>query len=199
MTAPDRPDGGNRLVAHLDVPSGPIDLALAAGVVHRLPDDGATVAAFEDAEPGRAHRIALDGRPVAHLGRARRVRAGLVVVGRPELAGDVTVRDHLAAVVRPRRADRLLGQVPQLAIRAADPAGVLSGGERRLLGWLAAIAAAPRCLVLDAAGTGLDADRLGWAHGAIDTLAAAGSVVLVRVGRAEEAAWVATTASGVPR
>lgn len=188
-----------RLSAHLDVAEAAVELALPAGAVQRLPASDGVVAALADAQPTRAHRLALDGRRLERAGRARRVRAGLLVVGPPELAADVSVRDHLAAVARPRRADALLAQIPQLASRRNDPAGVLSGGERRLLGWLAAIALAPRCVVLDRAGTGLDPASLAWAHRVVDDWLAEGGVVLVRVGRDEEARWVDTTATGDPR
>lgn len=188
-----------RLVVHLDVPGGAVDLTAEAGEVRLLPGGAEVIAALTTAERERAHRLVLDGRRLEGAGRARRVRAGLIVLDPPEFAGDVSVRDHLAAVVRPAHADQLLAQVPQLTARRKEPAGVLSGGERRLLGWLAAIALRPQCVVLDRAGTGLDVHSLAWAHGVIDGWLARGTVVLIRPGRVEETAWAATTADGKPR
>jgi Fe-S cluster assembly ATPase SufC len=88
---------------------------------------------------------------------------------------------------------------PALADRATDPAGVLSGGERRILGWLVAASIGPRAVVLDRAGTGLDTTALAWAHGTIDGWLDAGVAVLVRPGRAEEHRWVTHRADGTRR
>lgn len=192
-------DAGVRLAATLDLPGGVLRLGSTAGCVHRLPPEDEVVAALTDAQPERAHQLVVDGRSLAHAGRAARVRAGLVVLDTPHVAPDVAVRDHLAAVTGARRAEALLRVLPQLAARGRELAGVLSGGERRLLGWLTAIALEPRVVVLDRAGTGLDDPHLRWAHGVIDTFARDGAVVLVRVGRDAEERWITRSASGTPR
>lgn len=124
-------------------------------------------------------------------GPARRVRRGLAVVSGAPVAPDVSVHDHLAAVVGARGARRVLADAPLLHGRGDDPAGVLSGGERRVLAWLRARALEPRAVLLDGAGEGLDADTLGWAGGLVAAWTTEGVAVLVRPGRTEERAWAA--------
>jgi branched-chain amino acid transport system ATP-binding protein len=177
-----------------DAPEDPgtFDLRLQPGEVARLPDDAATVAWFAgSAPPRRGDVLAVDGRDLRRRSSAARVRAGLVVVGDPPLAPAVSVRDHLAAVTSSSSATALLAQVPHLAARGSDPAGVLSGGERRLLGWARALLLTPRVVVLDRAATGLDTDAVRWATAQVDRWRDDGVCLLVRTGRAEERPWAA--------
>jgi ABC-type branched-subunit amino acid transport system ATPase component len=174
------------------------DVTCRPGELVVLPDDD-LVSALTGEERRRGRRIELAGRRIDRRGPAARVRAGLAIVRGTEVAPDVTVRDHLVAAVGRRRAASLLADLPQLAGRGDDPAGVLSGGERRLLGWLLARAADPTVVVLDRAGTGLDETALGWAHRVIDGWLDEGAAVLVRPGRAEEQRWIEQRADGRPR
>jgi ABC-type branched-subunit amino acid transport system ATPase component/ABC-type branched-subunit amino acid transport system permease subunit len=172
-----------RVRLHLDDPA--LDLDVAPGEVVELPDDDRVVAALL-----ARGDVALDGRSLRRRGPAGRVRAGLGAVVGVEVAPDVTVVEHLGAVVPLAEARRQLAAVPGLAARADDPAGVLSGGERRLLAWLVATATQPRAVVLDRAGTGLDADALRWASEQVERWRADGVAVLVRPGREEERRWL---------
>lgn len=182
-------------MTRLQVRAAGFDLAveLAAGGAARLPDDDGVIAWL--AGHRRAHggdQLQLDGRHLRRRSPAARVRAGLVVIGDPPIAPAVSVVDHLAAVTSRSAAVELLADVPRLAGRADDPAGVLSGGERRLLGWARALLLRPSAVVLDRAATGLDTDALDWASDRVERWRAAGCVALVRPGREAEAAWVAT-------
>jgi branched-chain amino acid transport system ATP-binding protein len=170
----------------LGLPEG--RLHLEAGEVRRLPDDPRHVAALPG--PGGGHRILLEGRALHRRGPAARVRAGLVAVGEAPVAPELSLLDHLAAVVPLREAREVLESTPYLAGRGADPGGVLSGGERRLLAWALARALRPRVVVLDRAGTGLDAAALEFAARQVAAWTQAGVGVLVRVGRTEERAWL---------
>jgi hypothetical protein len=171
----------------------------AGGEIVVLPDDEALVAAIVGEDRGGDHRIELAGQRVDRRSPAGRVRAGLAAVRGSEVAGDVSVRDHLIGACGRRRATELLDGASLLAARGDDPAGVLSGGERRVLGWLLAVAAEPCAAVLDRAGTGLDAVSLRWAHQVVDRWVDAGVAVLLRPGRPEEARWVTHRADGRPR
>lgn len=157
-------------VAVLDQPRAPIAVATLLGQDRR----------------GTAH---LDGRRLRVRSLAGRVRRGVAVVSGAPVAADVSVHDHLAAVLGRRGAADVLAQAPLLAGRGGDPAGVLSGGERRVLAWLRARAVDPHVVVLDRAGEGLDADTLAWAGRVVADWASAGVAVLVRAGRIEEQAW----------
>jgi ABC-type lipopolysaccharide export system ATPase subunit len=191
---------GPLLDATLRTTSGdPVEIRCDAGEIVRLPDDDRVLAALVGEQRRSADRVELAGRRLARRAPAGRVRAGLAVVRGAEVAADVTVLDHLAAATDRRRAAELLAGSPLLADRADDPAGVLSGGERRVLGWLLARAVDPRVVVLDRAGTGLDDDSLRWAHGVVDGWLDDGAGLLVREGRAEEARWRTHLADGAPR
>lgn len=175
---------------------GPVERA-PGGFVQLIPlaARGPAVALLYEPTDLPPDRLATYVRGLAWAGTAV-----LVVDHRPEVvaAADLAVLDHLAAVEPPDAARRRLRATPALAERAADPAGVLSGGERRLLGWLVAAATDPRAVVLDRAGTGLDATALAWAHATVDRWLGAGAAVVVRPGRAEEHRWVTHRADGTP-
>lgn len=177
----------------------PTTLTCRAGELLELPDDDGIVTALVGERRMRGTRIELAGRRLDRRGPAGRVRAGLAVVRGTEVAGDVSVLDHLVAAAGRRRARALLAEAPGLSRRGNDPAGVLSGGERRLLGWLVAQAVTPRVVLLDRAGTGLDTTVLRWAHEVVDGWLDAGCGVLLRPGRAEESRWVGSRADGRPR
>lgn len=179
--------------AHLDGTggsAGPVTLDLAAGEAATIPDRDDVVRWLAGrGVPTRGDELLLDGRRLVTRSPAARVRAGLVVVGDPPVAPAVTVVDHLAAVTSRRVARELLADVPRLGGRGDDPAGVLSGGERRLLGWARALLLDPAVVVLDRAATGLDRDAVAWATAQVRRWRARGAVALVRVGRADEAGW----------
>jgi len=162
-------------------------LELGAGEAAVL-DDAADLEVLAALTGHGRGRVEVDGRQVRG-GPARRARHGLVVIADAAVADDVTVLDHVAAVVGPRRSGHVLGGLPLLAGRGDDPAGVLSGGERRALALLTAFALRPRVLVLDRAGVGLDAATLAWATAAIRRVRDAGSSVIVRSSREEEVQW----------
>lgn len=178
-----------RLDARLDLPAGRV--RVGAGEAVPLADDPAHVAALRGVDRRRAHRVVLDGRRLDHRPPSARVRAGLVAVGEAPVAPAVDVLDHLAAVVRRPTAERLLASTPWLAPLGARPAGLLSGGERRLLAWTMARALRPAVVLLDRAGTGLDPDALAWAGEVVGAWTATGVGVLVRIGRPEERRWLA--------
>lgn len=173
-------------VTHPDLPD-PVEVD--AGEVVALSDDVAELVVDVVLGRDRRGRVALDGRSVRGRGLAGRVRHGLAVVAGAPVAPDVTVHDHLAAVLGGRGATDVLAGAPLLIGRGPDPAGVLSGGERRVLAWLRARALAPRAVLLDRAGEGLDVDTIAWAGAVVATWAAEGVAVLVRPGRVEERAW----------
>lgn len=142
-------------VVVLEVPAGRIDEVADHRVVR-------AVTGLEP-PPGR-HRIVLDGRRLDRRSPARRVAAGLGIVDDAPVAPAVTVLDHLAASTSTSRAEQLLRGCPPLAGRGPDPAGWLSGGERRLLAWLVCEATDPAVVVLDGAFRGLDPSTRTWAE-----------------------------------
>lgn len=180
-----------RLDARLATPTGPIEVRLAAGDAALITPDavgpltGIGVPVWER----RRHDVVLDGRSLGRWGPAARVRRGLGVVADAPVAADVPIEDQLAAVAAAEEARRVLADAPLLAGRGQDPAGVLSGGERRVLAWLRCQLTRPRAVVLDGAGTGLDAASLAWCGEVVAAWRADGVAVVVRAGRVEEESW----------
>ncbi|MDP9023002.1 MAG: hypothetical protein M3N57_09995 [Actinomycetota bacterium] len=183
------------LSATLMLPTGPLDLEVAAGEAAVLdgPAAGAAIAALAGTDGRRDHRIHVGGRDLGRLPTHARVRRGLGLVIDAAVAGDVSVRDHLAAVVGGRRADAMLDCAPLLAGRGNDPAGVLSGGERRMLAWLRCLATDPEAVVLDRAGAGLDLPTGDWAAATVRRWRQAGVAVIVRPATPRERRWVEPT------
>lgn len=177
-----------RLVADLALPGG--RLRVAAGEAVQLPDDPRHVAALLGEDRDRRHRIVLDGRRLDRRTPAARVRSGLTAIGRVPVAPDVRVVDHLAATIPRASARALLADTPRLGPLVDRPAGLLSGGERRLLGWAQALARPPAVVLLDRAGTGLDAVALAWAGEVVAGWRRTGVGVVVRAGRGEELRWL---------
>lgn len=178
------------LSARLVLPEGVVEMEVERGGAR--PVTPAAVAALLGEDGRDGHRITLAGRRLDGLDPAARVRAGLVAVrGDAPVAPEVSVRDHLGAVAPLRRVAPVLDGAPLLAGRGGLPAGVLSGGERRVLAWLRARLLAPVALVLDGAATGADEGTLAWMAHEVVTHRREGVAVLVRAGRPEERAWVA--------
>lgn len=182
----------NRLTAHLATADGHLEIALAPGEATTVTADAVAplTGIGLPLVQRRQHEVRVNGRPVGRWGPAGRVRRGLgMVVGAP-VAADVSILDQLAAVRGADEARALIAEAPLLAGRGDDPAGILSGGERRILAWLRCQLACPEAVVLDGAGTGLDATSLAWCGEVVARWRDDGVAVVVRAGRPEEEAWI---------
>jgi branched-chain amino acid transport system ATP-binding protein len=101
-----------------------------------------------------AGAISLDGRDAMRLPTERRVRLGIGYVPQEHAVfGRLSVRENLevgALATGDRSAiDRALTIFPKLAQRLPQPAGTLSGGERKMLAIGRALLADPKLLLLD--------------------------------------------------
>jgi branched-chain amino acid transport system ATP-binding protein len=98
--------------------------------------------------------ISLDGRDAMRLPTERRVRLGIGYVPQEHAVfGRLSVRENLevGALATGNRSaiDRALTIFPKLAQRLQQPAGTLSGGERKMLAIGRALLADPKLLLLD--------------------------------------------------
>jgi urea transport system ATP-binding protein len=101
-----------------------------------------------------AGAISLDGRDAMRLPTERRVRLGIGYVPQEHAVfGRLSVRENLevGALATGNRSaiDRALTIFPKLAQRLQQPAGSLSGGERKMLAIGRALLADPKLLLLD--------------------------------------------------
>jgi branched-chain amino acid transport system ATP-binding protein len=113
--------------------------------------------------------IALDRRDITRLPTERRIRSGLGYVSQEHSVFDrLSVRENLqvgAFLNRDRSSiDQVLTWFPKLGQRLDQPAGTLSGGERKMLAIGRSILSNPRLLLLDEPTEGV------WI-GAIDEIA----------------------------
>lgn len=162
-----------RLVARL-ADAG--EVTVRAGELVTVPDP-ALLALVAGLVPRAAGEVRVDGK-VVRGGPAARARRGIAAVLDAPVAPEVPVVDHLAARVGSADARAALGSCPLLAGRDDDPAGVLSGGERRALAWLRAVVLHPRVVVLHDATVGLDPETISWTEEIVEGWLAGGAAVL---------------------
>ncbi|MGC2811774.1 MAG: ABC transporter ATP-binding protein [Bradyrhizobium sp.] len=98
--------------------------------------------------------IRLDGREIGRSKTEERVRMGIGYVPQEHAVfARLSVRDNLAVGAlskrEPAAIDRVLAIFPKLAQRLDQPAGTLSGGERKMLAIGRAMLGDPKLLLLD--------------------------------------------------
>ncbi|WP_284273908.1 ABC transporter ATP-binding protein [Bradyrhizobium iriomotense] len=102
----------------------------------------------------RSGTIAMDLHDITRLPTERRVRLGLGYVPQEHAVFDrLTVRENLEVAALLNRdlspIDQVLAWFPKLGQRLGQPAGTLSGGERKMLAIGRAILSRPKLLLLD--------------------------------------------------
>lgn len=104
--------------------------------------------------PAWKGEIVLDGRDIARSPTEQRVRSGIGYVPQEHsVFARLSVRDNLAVgslmTKNASAVDRVLAIFPKLSQRLDQPAGTLSGGERKMLAIGRAMLGEPKLLLLD--------------------------------------------------
>jgi branched-chain amino acid transport system ATP-binding protein len=104
--------------------------------------------------PAWKGEIVLDGRDITRSPTEQRIRGGIGYVPQEHsVFARLSVRDNLAVgslnTKNASAVDRVLAIFPKLAQRLDQPAGTLSGGERKMLAIGRAMLGEPRLLLLD--------------------------------------------------
>jgi branched-chain amino acid transport system ATP-binding protein len=137
----------------------------------------------------RSGRVMLEGRSVGGSTPADMMGHGVVLVPQQKaLFPRMSITENLLMGAYPIRRQRQvikerLARVrelyPLVAERADDPAGLLSGGQRRLVEFARAMMLDPRVIMLDEPSIGLDPRSLDLVGASIRRLAAEGRTVVV--------------------
>lgn len=108
-----------------------------------------------------AGQVCLDGRDVTALPANARRRLGIGYMPQTAMVFDnLTVRENLA-VGRTRMApDAYFARFPRLAERLDQPAGTMSGGERKILAFVRTMIEDTRLLVLDEPSEGVAPENI---------------------------------------
>lgn len=133
---------------------GPLVVGRGELVEHRKPL-GPAADAILGHRPSRG-RIELNEKPLPPEPHRRRGAGLSGLLDPPSLAPDLTLEQHFRLAPHPARARALfLELLPEAAARLRTPAGVASGGERRLLALALATCDRPQALIVDGGWSGL--------------------------------------------
>ena len=106
-------------------------------------------------------RLELNEQSIEHLAAYQRSRLGIAYLPQTSMVFDnLTVRENLELVPQALELEQYLRRFPRIAERLEQMAGVLSGGERKLLGFVRAMVEPSVLLVLDEPSEGVQAENI---------------------------------------
>ncbi len=105
-------------------------------------------------------QIRFNGRDVTRLPAWERARAGIAMMPQSDLVFDArTVAENLA-LLGPVTLEPLATRFPRITGRPGQLAGSMSGGERKILGFIRAMLSPARMVVLDEPSEGVQAENI---------------------------------------
>ncbi len=106
-------------------------------------------------------QVRLNGQDLSNLPASARRRLGVGYM--PQIGmvfDDLTVRENLALGTTREMPDRYFARFPRLAERLDQPAGTMSGGERKILAFVRTMIEDTRMLVLDEPSEGVQPENI---------------------------------------
>lgn len=142
----------------------------------------------DDLRPTEGH-VDIDGTRVTGSGPGGAIRHGVVMIPQSNaLFGGMSVRENVLlgghATRMPRRAalrrfEELAGLFPIIGERASSHAGLLSGGQRRMVEFARALMIEPRVVLLDEPSIGLDPKSRQTLDASVRALVSSGATVVI--------------------
>ena len=124
--------------------------------------------------------IRLDGRSVADLPAHARRALGLGYMPQTSMVfDDLTVRDNLQLGSIRETPDRFFDRFPRLAERLDQPAGTMSGGERKILSFVRAMIEDTKLIVLDEPSEGVQQENIDHMADCLNERAQAGAGIVL--------------------
>lgn len=105
--------------------------------------------------------IRLDGISIAKLPAFTRRRLGIGYMPQTAMVfDDLTVQENLTLGTNARQAERYFDLFPRLAERLKQPAGTMSGGERKILAFVRTMIEDTRLIILDEPSEGVQPENI---------------------------------------
>ncbi len=147
-----------------------------------------------------AGSISYEGHAIERWSPERRIAAGVSYVSEMGIFGGLSVEDNLRVVATGLSRSTMRGQLertyaqfPLLRERRREPAGALSGGQRKLLGLAKGLMRSPQLLLMDEPSAGLSPLAVSEMVTTLAQVVADGSVTLLLAEQNAQVLELATT------
>ncbi len=131
--------------------------------------------------PLQAGQVFLDDQDLSPWPAWRRAQAGIATMGQTGFVFDrLSVCENLALTrARPQELDAMLALFPRLKQRSQQVAGSMSGGERKILGFVCTLLLPSQVLILDEPSEGIQPENIAKMQKCIQAQSDAGKSVIL--------------------